>query len=144
MTNLLQPAGVLLDATASSPEEAVAVCGQLLLSLGAIEAEYAAAMWQREQKFASALGEGFAIPHGTDESRKHVLFDQLVFVRFREPIDWGGEAVTVCIGIASQGDGHVEVLGNLAELMMDEEKAEILKVSVDSQQIIDLLTDVGS
>jgi mannitol PTS system EIIA component len=144
MTNLLQSAGIVLDAAASSREEAVAVCGHLLLELGAIQPEYASAMWEREQKFSSALGEGFAIPHGTDESRQYVNFDQLVFVRFLEPIDWLDESVSVCIGIASQGDGHVEVLGNLAELMMSEEKAEILRTSKDREQLLQLLTDIGS
>jgi mannitol PTS system EIIA component len=144
MTNLLQSAGIVLDAAASSREEAVAVCGQVLLELGAIKPEYAAAMWEREQKFSSALGEGFAIPHGTDESRQYVNFDQLVFIRFLKPIDWLDESVSVCIGIASQGDGHVEVLGNLAELMMSEEKAEILRTSNDREQLLQLLTDIGS
>ena len=67
MTDLIQRAGIRLDATASSPEEAVALCGQVLVGLGAVTQQYADAMWEREQKFSSAIGLGFAIPHGTDE-----------------------------------------------------------------------------
>jgi PTS system mannitol-specific IIA component len=142
MTRLLQPAGIVLDATASSREEAVALCGQQLMALGAISPEYAAAMWEREQKFSSAIGEGFAIPHGTDESRQYVAFDQLVFIRLAEELDWPGEPVRVLVGIASRGDGHVEVLGNLAELIMDDEKAEQLRTSADKDLILKLLTDL--
>lgn len=139
MTNLVQQAGIKLDVTASSPEEAVHICGKLLVELGAISSEYADAMWEREQVFPSAIGLGFAIPHGTDESRKHVIFDQLVFVRLATPIKWADDEVSCVLGIASQGDGHVELLGNLAELIQDEEKLAIFQSSKDAKEIVDLL-----
>ena len=143
MTNLVQQAGIKLDVTASSPEEAVHICGQLLVELGAISQEYADAMWEREQIFPSAIGMGFAIPHGTDESRKHVIFDQLVFVRLTAPITWGDDEVTCVLGIASQGDGHVELLGNLAELIQEEDKLAILQNSQSAAEIAELLLGTG-
>lgn len=139
MADLLQQAGISLDATASSAEEAVGICGQLLVDLGAVTPDYAQAMWEREQIFPSAIGGGFAIPHGTDESRVHVLFDQLVFVRFTEPISWEGEEVAACVGIASAGDGHVELLGNLAELLLDDHARELLLTSTDTETIKSVL-----
>ena len=139
MADLLQLAGITLDATASSREEAVRICGSLLVQLGAVSPEYAEAMWEREQIFPSELGEGFAIPHGTDESRQYVNFDQLVFLRLTKPVAWVNEDISVCVGIASQGDGHVEILGNLADLIMDEESAHILRTTSDAQVIKDLI-----
>ena len=139
MTDLITQAGIKLDAAASSNEEAVAICGQLLLELGAIEPEYAAAMWEREQIFSSAIGLGFAIPHGTDVSRKFVKFDQLVFLRLQEPITWGEEVVECVLGIASQGDGHVEILGNLAELIQDEANLDVLTKSGTVDEVLALL-----
>lgn len=139
MADLLQRAGISLDAAASSAEEAVGICGQLLVDLDAVTPDYAQAMWEREQIFPSAIGGGFAIPHGTDESRVHVLFDQLVFVRFTEPISWEGEEVTACVGIASAGDGHVELLGNLAELLLDDDARELLLTSTDTETIQSVL-----
>lgn len=139
MTDLIQQAGIRLAATASSAEEAVALCGEILVEIGAVQQEYAAAMWEREQKFSSAIGLGFAIPHGTDEARKFVKFDQLVFLRLTEEISWGDETVTAVLGIASQGDGHVEILGNFAELVQDPQSLEILQKTGDEQQIVDLL-----
>jgi len=143
MTDLIQRAGIRLDVTASSSEEAVSICGELLLELGAIGPEYAAAMWEREQKFSSAIGMGFAIPHGTDESRVHVIFDQLVFLRLASPITWGDEEVRCVLGIASSGDGHVEILGNLAELIQDETKLEVLVASGSADQVLELILDGG-
>jgi len=139
MADLLQLAGITLGATASSKEEAVRICGSLLVELGAVSPEYAEAMWEREQIFPSELGDGFAIPHGTDESRQFVNFDQLVFVRFTTPITWVNEEISVCVGIASQGDGHVEILGNLADLLMDEDSAHTLLTANDPEVIKDLI-----
>ena len=143
MTDLIQKAGIRLDVTASSSEEAVRICGELLVELGAVSQEYAAAMWEREQKFSSAIGMGFAIPHGTDESRVHVVFDQLVFLRLSTPLTWGDEEVSCVLGIASRGDGHVEILGNLAELIQDEQKLEVLISSGDADQVLELIRDGG-
>lgn len=140
MTDLLQLAGIELSATASSREEAVVFCGEKLVSLGAVSPEYVSAMWQREQSLTSCLGAGFAIPHGTDASRAFVKFDQLVFVRFREPVPWLDEEVMVCIGIAAQGDAHVDILGNLADLLLDEEAIERLLTSNNEHEILDLIT----
>jgi PTS system mannitol-specific IIA component len=96
-------------------------------------------MWERELIFPSEMGEGFAIPHGTDESRKYVLFDQLVFVRLIAEIVWANEPVSVCVGIASAGDGHVEILGNLADVLMDDDAAHVLRTSRDPEAIRNLI-----
>ena len=139
-TELITEAGIVLGATASSPEEAVAQCGQLLVELGACAPEYAAAMWEREQIFPSAIGAGFAIPHGTDASRQYVNFDQLVFLQLASPIDWSGEEVHCVLGIASKGDGHVELLGNMAELLQDDENVKIFQSSDSKQAILALIS----
>ena len=139
MTDLITLDGISLDAAASSPEEAVALSGKLLVELGAVTQEYADAMWEREQKFSSAIGLGFAIPHGTDESRVHVKFDQLVFLRLQSEIQWGEESVKCVLGIASQGDGHVEILGNFAELVQDETSLEMLLSTGTKAEVRDLI-----
>ncbi len=143
MSNLIQRAGILLDAAASSPEEAVRICGQLLVQLGSVSEEYAQAMWERENAFSSAIGLGFAIPHGTDASRKYVKFDQLVFLRLNSEIQWGDEMVKGVLGIASQGDGHVEILGNFAELVQEDAEREVLLSTGDTEQVLNLLSRAG-
>lgn len=144
MTNLIQRAGILLDAAASSSEEAVSICGQLLIELGAVEPDYAKAMWERENAFSSAIGLGFAIPHGTDDSRRFVKFDQLVFLRLTNEIAWGDEMVKAVLGIASRGDGHVEILGNFAELVQVELHRQALLASGDEAMVLELLSRTGS
>lgn len=136
---LIQAAGIRIDAAASSREEAVALCGKTLLELGAVSEEYVPAMWEREQIMSSFMGEGVAMPHGTDEARKFVKFDQLVFIRFANEIDWDGVPVRACIGIAANGDAHGQILGNLAEVLIDDEKREELFATDSVERILSLL-----
>lgn len=138
-TELITEAGIVIGATASSPEEAVAQCGKLLVELGAASAEYADAMWEREQMFSSAIGANFAIPHGTDTSRVFVNFDQLVFLQLARPIKWGDEEVHCVLGIASKGDGHVEILGNMAGLLQENKNLEVFKSSTSKSEILNLI-----
>ena len=139
MNNLIQPAGILLDATASSREEAVALCGKLLIQLGAVSEEYAAAMWERELIFSSYVGREVAIPHGTDESRKFVISTQIVMVRLSKPLDWDGEEVKLCFGIAANGDQHGGILGNLADILLDDERYEVLLAESSKEKLIKVL-----
>lgn len=139
MTELLQLAGIRLGATASSREEAVRLTGEILLSLGAVESEYVNAMWERENIVSSYMGEGVALPHGTDASRKFVNFAQVVMVRFLEPVEWEGEAVKLCIGIAAKGEEHGELLGDLAETLLDPDSFQILMESQSTQELLDLI-----
>jgi PTS system mannitol-specific IIA component len=139
MTNFLQLAGIRLGATASSREEAVRLCGELLLSLGAVEKEYVDAMWERENIISSFMGEGVSLPHGTDASRKYVNFAQLVLVRFANQVDWDGEQVKLCIGIAAKGDEHGELLGNLAEKLLDESSYKKLMESDSTNELLELV-----
>jgi PTS system mannitol-specific IIA component len=139
MTNFLQLAGIRLGATASSREEAVRLCGEVLLSLGAVEKEYVDAMWERENIISSFMGEGVSLPHGTDASRQYVNFAQLVLVRFENEVDWEGEKVKLCIGIAAKGDEHGELLGNLAEKLLDEHSYKQLMESNSTNELLELL-----
>ena len=139
MTNFLQLAGIRLGATASSREEAVRLCGELLHTLGAVEKEYVDAMWERENIISSFMGEGVALPHGTDASRKYVNFAQLVLVRFADQVDWDGEQVRLCIGIAAKGDEHGELLGDLAEKLLDEKSYKQLMESNSTTELLELL-----
>lgn len=139
MTNFLQLAGIRLGATASSREEAVRLCGELLHNLGAVEQGYVDAMWERENIISSFMGEGVALPHGTDASRQYVNFAQLVFVRFADSVEWEGEQVRLCIGIAAKGDEHGELLGNLAEKLLDEDSYKTLMESNSTTELLELL-----
>lgn len=139
---LLVEAGIRLEVPVEDREAAVRACGAVLEELGTIQPEYAEAMWERELIFSSYVGEGVAIPHGTDASRKFVNRAQLVVLRFAEPIDWEGETVRLAVGIASKGNEHVTVLGQLAEVLLDDDYRNLLFESSNKSEIAELLTKV--
>jgi mannitol/fructose-specific phosphotransferase system IIA component len=141
---LISLEGIHLGATASNKTEAVALCGSALYELGAIQESYKSAMQERELIFSSYMGNGVAIPHGTDDSRKFVNFGQLVFVRFSKPVMWDDEEVLICVGIAAKEDEHNEILGNLADVLVDELQLNKLRVSEDKNEILQLLTSVSN
>lgn len=136
---LLAPGAIVLDARAGGRDDAVRICGQVLVDAGAVEPAYIDAMLERERSISTYLGEGVAIPHGTNEGRDLIHRDALAFVRFPEGTDWNGNPVNVCIAIAARGDGHMEILTELAQILMDPDKARELRESDDPERILALL-----
>lgn len=137
---LLPREAIRLDATASDRYDAVRQAGTLLVSSGAVEDAYVQAMWEREESLSSYVGEGFAIPHGTDASRALVHRAGLAFLQFPEGVEWDGELVYACVAIAAAENEHVGVMSQLAAVLMDPEQAETLRRSTDVMQVQRLLT----
>ena len=49
----------------------------------------------------------------------------------------------VCIPIASRGEEHVEILGTLAEVLMDPDAAAQLRTTTDPDDVLRLLGAFG-
>ncbi len=88
---------------ADSKEARSAHAGRRWSTSGAVEPAYVDAMLERERSISTYVGEGVAIPHGTLAGKEAVVRDALCFLRFPEPVDWDGDEVTVCVGIAAAG-----------------------------------------
>ncbi|WP_229072355.1 PTS sugar transporter subunit IIA [Actinoplanes sp. DH11] len=142
MSELLDRRAVRLDETAADKEEAIRLCGAALVEIGAAEAGYVDTMVAREKSVSTYVGEGVAIPHGTLDGKALVKRDALAVLRFPAGVDWDGEQVTVCVGIAAAGDGHVELLAALAEILLDEDQARSLREATDVDTVIGLLSSV--
>lgn len=134
MRDVLEPRAVLLWESAATREEAVERCGRLLADVGAVAEPYIQAMLERERSISTYVGEGVAIPHGV--SREHVLRDAICVVRFPGGLDWDGERVTLCVGIAARGDGHVALLARLAEILLDPGRARTLREAADVETVL--------
>jgi mannitol PTS system EIIA component len=140
VSGLLQPASVRLSAAAADRTEAIRLAGAVLVEAGAVEPAYVDSMLAREESVSTYVGEEVAIPHGTLEGRSLIRRDALSFVRFAEPVDWGGAGeVTVAIGIAAKGDGQVEVLAELANILLDPDRAQALRDAGSAEEVVELL-----
>jgi PTS system mannitol-specific IIA component/phosphocarrier protein FPr len=139
MTRVLPPEAVRLGLTAGSKEDAILAAGRILQELGAVEPGYVEAMLERERGMSTSLGEGFAIPHGTDESRVLINRTALSFAQFPAGVDWGTDRVFVCIGIAAKDDEHIEILGQLANVLIQPESAARLREAKSVSDVVDVL-----
>jgi PTS system mannitol-specific IIA component/phosphocarrier protein FPr len=134
---------IRLAQRASDKWDALRQSGALLEELGAVEAGYAAAILERETQISTYMGEGVAIPHGTDQARSLVRRTALGFLQFPDGVDWDGETVYVCIPIAASGDEHVGVLSALAGVLVEGDSAARLRETSSVDEVLSLLNPSG-
>jgi PTS system mannitol-specific IIA component/phosphocarrier protein FPr len=96
-------------------------------------------MLERERLISTSLGEGFAIPHGTDESKRYIRETMLAFLQFPNGVAWDDDDVIVCVGIAAVGDEHVGVLANLARILTVPESAARLRAAERPEDVLAIL-----
>jgi PTS system mannitol-specific IIA component len=137
--DLLDRAAVRLDAVAADRDDAIRECGRTLLDVGAVDPAYVDAMVERERSISTYVGEGVAIPHGTLAGKDAVRHDALCVLRFPAGVDWDGNHVVLCVGIAAKGDGHVRLLSELAQILLDPDRARALRETADVDEVIRLL-----
>ena len=138
--DLLTRDTVRLGVTATDRDDAIDQAGALLMDVGAVEQGYVDAMHEREQVMSSFMGEGFALPHGTNDSRQHVNRAALAFLQFAEPVEWEGDDMAqAAVAVASASDEHVGVLAQLAQVLADPDKAERLRTTDDVDEVLALL-----
>jgi mannitol PTS system EIIA component len=130
---------VRLSLTAGSKEDAILATGRILEELQAVAPGYADAMLEREQIISTSVGEGFAIPHGTDESRVLIHRTALSFAQFPVGVDWDTDRVFVCIGIAARDDAHLGILGRLADILIQPDLARQLREAIDPAVVLSVL-----
>jgi mannitol/fructose-specific phosphotransferase system IIA component len=140
MTDLLPREAVRLGLRASDRLDAVRQSGQVLVEIGAVEPPYVDAMLEREHQISTSMGEGFAIPHGTNESRQWIRETKLSFLQFPDGVEWDDDTVIVCVGIAAVGDEHVSLLARLAEVLVVPEQAARLR---SAERVDDVLATFG-
>lgn len=141
--SVLSLEAIRLGRSATDKWDAVRLSGALLDELGAVEPGYAESMLDRERSVSTYIGEGVAIPHGTDASRALVRRTTLGVLQFPDGVDWDGQRVTICVAIAAKGDEHVSVLSALARILMDPAQAERLRSSEDPGEVHALLATIG-
>ncbi|GAB3505458.1 PTS sugar transporter subunit IIA [Amycolatopsis cihanbeyliensis] len=142
--DVLSKDGIRLGLTAADKWDAIAQCGALLSDIGAVEPGYPRTMLEREGSVSTYVGEGVAIPHGTDAARALVRRTALGVLQFPGGVDWdAGTPVRVCVAIAAKGEEHITVLSALAEVLLDPDRAERLRTTTSVHTVYELLSTVG-
>lgn len=142
VVGLLQRRAIRLSERAGVRDDAIRRCGETLVEIGAVDPTYVEAMLARERSISTYVGEGVAIPHGTLAGKDAVHHDALAVLRFPEGVDWDGNPVVVCVAIAARGDGHTEILSELAQILLDPDRARALREATSPDDVLDLLSPV--
>ena len=139
---MLKPEYVRIHAGSVTRDEALAEAAGILEGAGAVTGDYAQAMKDREETVSTFMGNGLAIPHGTDAAKDAVLGTALSVVRYDGGVDWGdGDTATFVVGIAGQGDAHLEILQSVAVQFGDEDAVERLKQASSPEELYRMLQD---
>ncbi len=136
---VLPASSVVLKGKAKTKDEAVEEAGALLVAAGAVTPAYVASMHEREKSVSTAMGNGLAIPHGTNEMKDEIVHTSVSFVRYDEPIDWGGKPVDFVVGIAGVGDEHLTLLQQLARVFIDKDDVAKLRAATNAEEVQDIL-----
>ena len=142
MPEVLTADAVVLGGSARTRDEAIDEAGRLLVAAGAVEESYVAAMHERETSVSTFMGNGLAIPHGTNEAKSAIRRTAISFVRYAEPVDWKGKPAEFVVGIAGAGDDHLTVLQRLAEVFMDEGEISRLRAAASADDVLAVIGDV--
>ncbi len=140
---VLEPSQIRMSGTAATKEEAIAEASAILVAAGAVAPEYLDYMLQREDTVSTYMGNFLAIPHGTNEGKDTILASALSFVRYDQPLDWGGEEVRFVVGIAGKDGGHMEILTKIAIVFSDDDEVAKLLAAGSPDEVLAILGDIN-
>ncbi|WP_036278647.1 PTS sugar transporter subunit IIA [Microbacterium sp. CH12i] len=134
---------VRIHAGSVTRDEALQEATDILVAAGAVTENYVDAMRQREETVSTFMGNGLAIPHGTNETKDAILTSGLSVVRYDGGVDWAGDQANFVIGIAGRGDEHLEILSQIAILFSDEDDVAKLAAAQTPDELYALLSAVN-
>ncbi|WP_244927490.1 PTS sugar transporter subunit IIA [Nocardioides sp. W7] len=136
---LLELGSIVLDAPSESRDAAITRAGELLVAARAADSSYVDAMHAREESVSTFMGNGLAIPHGTNEAKAAIRRTAISFVRYAEPVEWKNKQVRFVVGIAALGDDHLKLLGRIAEIFLDKEQVARLESAATPAEVMEIL-----
>jgi mannitol PTS system EIICBA or EIICB component len=136
---VLATESIVLGGRARSRDDAISEAGALLVDIGAVEPSYVDSMHERERSVSTHMGNGLAIPHGTNDAKSAIRRTAISFVRYDDGIDWNGKETRFVVGIAGAGKEHLALLGKIAQVFVDKERVAELEAAqspADVQRIL--------
>ncbi|MGL3151126.1 PTS sugar transporter subunit IIA [Microbacterium sp. A82] len=134
---------VRIHAGSATQDDALQEATDILVAAGAVTPAYVDAMRLREETVSTFMGNGLAIPHGTNETKSAILDSGLSVVRYDGGVDWAGDQATFVIGIAGRGDEHLEILSQIAILFSEEDDVAKLNAAQTPDELFALLSAVN-
>ena len=153
----IQAEDIQLGLPSVTKEEAIRAAGALLAKRGYVDETYMAGAFgahiskesavtigmypdvEREKLVSTYMGMGVAIPHGTSQKKGTVKKSGVVLLQYPQGVDFGDEKAYLVFGIAGVGNDHLDLLGNVCEILEDEDALEQLKTTSDMNYVLEHL-----
>lgn len=136
---LIRPENVVVDLDAASKKRLFELAGQLFqTNCGISAAEVFESLFSREKLGSTALGYGIAIPHGRIKGLKDTA---CACIRLKAPIDFDApdnlpvDLVFILLAPATATDLHLQILGELAQMLSDAGFRERLRRAPDAASL---------
>ena len=99
-------------------------------------------MHEREKSVSTYMGNGLAIPHGTNDAKGAIRRTGISFVRYPEPIDWNGKPAEFVVGIAGSGNDHMALLTQIAHVFLNKDEVDQLRQAQTPEEVKAVLAAV--
>lgn len=146
ITDLLDARSISLQAAPGNKEEALNQAVELMTQRGNIsdKAAYRRQVGKREKESTTGIGEGIAIPHGKCAAVSAPGLAAMVIPGGVDFDSLDGEPVTLLFLIAApdtEDNIHLDVLGKLSMLLMDEEFTQRLRGAGSVEEFIKIIDE---
>lgn len=137
---------ILLNQDFKDKDEAIEACGELLFKKGCVNKEYIDAMIERNNLVSVYMGNFIAIPHGTDEAKKHVNKSGISIIQVPKGVHFGNNdndsVAMILFGIAGLNNEHLEILQKIALFCSNVDNVIKLADATSKKEIIKYLQEV--
>ncbi|MBQ0081593.1 MAG: PTS sugar transporter subunit IIA [Alistipes sp.] len=130
---------IYINQKADDKFSAIRMVGEALVKGGYVNRKYIDAMIERENVSSVYMGQGVALPHGTEEAKLEIISSGIVVFGFPQGVDFEGEKAYILLGVAGKGDDHMKILEHLGETLEDEEKLSRLLHATTKEDIYEIL-----
>ncbi len=105
------------------------------MDAGAVDESYVASMHDRETSVSTFMGNGLAIPHGTNEAKSVDPAYRAVVHPVRRAGRLERQAGGVRGGVAGAGDDHLALLSRIAGIFTDSEQVAALRSAATPEEV---------
>lgn len=133
---LLAEKHIFLNQSFANKEEAIRFAGKVLCESGYVTAGYTDAMLKRDQISTTYIGNGVAIPHGTEEAKKQIKRSGISMIQVPDGVDFDGNTVYLIFGIAGKDGEHLNMLSRIALACSDQETVEKMAKAKSAEELL--------
>lgn len=141
MDTILQENNIRLNVHLEDKTAAILLAGKILVDNGYVKEAYIQSMLEREADVSVYIGNHLALPHGLSDSDQYIIRSGISVIQVPEGVCFGeNKTAYIIMGIAGKDGAHLEMLGEIALICMEEENVEKLRTAKTSKEIMSILS----